>query len=98
MIHPSPLAVQHIFQQFQQKYFSSSTIAFVQRIEQVRKDIGHSPRFPDSPTYAQHLRSCWRKVDELENEMQQVYGFSKEQAIQIWKDERELLNKQLKVD
>lgn len=52
MLHPSPRAVEYIWQRLADTYFSDATKTFLREWEPVRKGLAHRPSNPGSPEYA----------------------------------------------
>lgn len=96
MIHPSPAAVDFIFQHFQQKFISeASVLSLMKQIETFRRNIEHRPRFPQSPVYKQHLGKCMQQLQELESEFDQLSLTYQRQQLQEDRDQLEKIVTQI---
>lgn len=93
MIHPSAAAVDFIYQRFQEKYMPDpSTRAMMKQIETVQRNVQHRPRFPQSPSYVQHLRTCLHQVYTLDAHCQ---AQRLPHATDLWQEERKALEETL---
>ncbi|MDD3323059.1 MAG: GSCFA domain-containing protein [Paludibacter sp.] len=57
MQHPSDVAVNYIWERFKMTYFSTSTIALIEKLEQLNDDLNHRPLFPQSDEYKLFVKS-----------------------------------------
>ena len=68
MVHPSELAVDYIWEQFQESHISHEARSLFKRIEAVHRAMEHRPFNPDSPA---HERFRQRYADETRRLMQE---------------------------
>lgn len=68
MLHPNPLAIEYIWEKFQQTYFNINTIELCKRFQQLQKMKDHRPFNPESDAYKTHLQ----KIKDLEKELIKV--------------------------
>ena len=67
MLHPSPLALDIIWERFSQFAFSSQTQEMNAKFEQLRRMKEHRPLFPESDEYRRHLQRISALEQELNN-------------------------------
>ena len=65
MLHPSPQAVEYIWQQLVEHYFSPRAKDFLREWAPLKAALSHRPFNPDSPEYQQFLADTHAKVDTL---------------------------------
>lgn len=65
MVHPSPLAIDYIWQRFQETFFDSSTQAIIRACEQIQKGLAHRPTDASAPAYASFLQDLVDKMEQL---------------------------------
>jgi hypothetical protein len=51
LVHPSDMAIEYIWQQFQTAFFDTATQTFNQQIEKIKKALAHRPLHPQSAAY-----------------------------------------------
>lgn len=68
MLHPSPLAVEIIWQRFCETYLTQETITLGERFHQLHAMEAHRPLFPESEAYRRHLE----KTEALRNELRRL--------------------------
>lgn len=66
MTHPSPLAVEHIWQKFLTSHSSEKTRQTALAAEQIKRAMEHRPFSPQSPEYREFCLSELHKVKELQ--------------------------------
>lgn len=71
MLHPSPQAVEYIWQRLSELYLSDAAKLFIQRWRPIKEALGHRPFNPDSEEYKSFVMSTQEKYRAL----QQEYGF-----------------------
>lgn len=49
MLHPSPMAVDYIWERLRDSVFDRETLGYLREYEPIRKDLAHKPFNPDSP-------------------------------------------------
>ena len=65
MLHPSPQAVEYIWQQLVNHYFSPRAKQFLQEWAPLKAALNHRPFNPDSDAYRQFLADTNAKVNAL---------------------------------
>ena len=65
MMHPSPLAIEHIWKHFADVFFPPRTKKFLQTWEEIRQALDHRPFHPDSEQYKQFLSQIELRIDRL---------------------------------
>lgn len=65
MLHPSPQAVDYIWELFADAYFSAATKRFLEEWRPVKEALGHRPFNPDSEEYKAFMEKTMMKVAEL---------------------------------
>ena len=66
MLHPSPQAVEYIWQQLVEHYFSSAAKEFLREWAPLKAALGHRPFDPDSESYHDFMDKTMLKVAELQ--------------------------------
>ena len=68
LIHPSPAAVEVVFDRFAQSFMSDETRSLCSEVEKILSDAQHrvTPALACSQQYQQHLRSTLAKIDAFE--------------------------------
>lgn len=65
MIHPSAQAVEYIWQQLVEHYFSPRAKQFLQEWKPIKEAFGHRPFHPESEEYQRFLEETKKKEQEL---------------------------------
>lgn len=65
MAHPSPVAVEYIWEKFAGAYMSNSSRALCQTIEEINRAMAHKPFDVTSNAYRDFLRATLQKIDAL---------------------------------
>ena len=66
MLHPSPQAVEYIWQQLVEHYFSPAAKEFLREWAPLKAALGHRPFDPDSESYHDFMDKTMLKVAELQ--------------------------------
>lgn len=74
MLHPSPQAVDYIYERMAASYFSSATILFLQRWEPIREALAHRPFHPESDAYQSFLLETQKKFEALKKDYPMMEG------------------------
>ena len=69
MTHPSPLAIDYLWQRFADTFFDAPTRNAASRIEEVTKALEHRPLHPESDEYRRFLRQTLLKIEEIQKEL-----------------------------
>ena len=72
MAHPTPLAINYIWERFAQVAFSSETTKLIARIEQIATDVAHRPFNPTSDAYKTFCAKNLDRIKELNKEYPQL--------------------------
>ena len=65
MCHPSPVAVDYLWERFGDTYFDNSTRQLISRLEEITKALNHRPLHPDSHQHQHFLRQTEDKLQAL---------------------------------
>lgn len=65
MLHPSPLAVEYIWQRFSDHLFSGETREILKEWNEIQKAINHKPFQPESEGYKQFISQTLLKMERL---------------------------------
>ncbi len=65
MLHPSPVAVDYIWEKFKQTCFSETALKVAEDCGKIQKALAHKPFHPNSPEYKRFLGQIVLKIDEL---------------------------------
>lgn len=65
MLHPTPLAIGHIWGYFAEHFFSLSAKKLLQAWEKIRRGLEHRPFDPDSEQYKQFLSQLALRIEQL---------------------------------
>ncbi len=66
MTHPSPLAVEYIWQKFSGTYISDSSHTLCKAIEEIDRALAHRPFDAGSNAYKEFVRATLKKIDAIE--------------------------------
>lgn len=72
MLHPSPVAVNYIWEQLGKTYFSRETQALAEEIVALHKAAEHRPFQKDSEAYLTFLNQQLQKIDRLQQQHSQL--------------------------
>lgn len=61
MLHPSPVAVEYIWQRFSETYFDKNTTQLKKELEQLRADLNHRPMHPESSEFQIFIRNIEKR-------------------------------------
>ena len=65
MLHPSPQAVEYIFERLTETYLSSEARQFIKEWRPVKEALAHRPLHPESQEYQQFLAKTKEKIQQL---------------------------------
>lgn len=65
MLHPSPQAVEYIYERFAEAYFSPEAKRFVDEWHPVKAALAHKPFNPESPEYKAFRERTLQKLEDL---------------------------------
>ena len=65
MLHPSPLAIEYIWQCFCDTYFKQDTLQIMRQWDDIRKGIEHRPFNAESDAYRRFLSQILLKIEKL---------------------------------
>lgn len=66
MLHPSPLAIEIIWNRFVTHYFEQKTITIMEQWQKVKKALQHKPIEPESKAYQQFIKKTLKELAALE--------------------------------
>ena len=69
MLHPTPLAINYIWECFSETYFTTATKNFLQTWEKIKKGLAHRPFDTKSDAYQRFLREILLKIEQLKEKM-----------------------------
>lgn len=61
MLHPSPVAVEYIWQRFSETYFDKNTTQLKKELEQLRADLNHRPMHPESSEFQIFIKNIEKR-------------------------------------
>ncbi|WP_136483113.1 GSCFA domain-containing protein [Cognatitamlana onchidii] len=67
MVHPSPLAIQYIWEQFKSVWISQSAFGTIKAVENIHKGLQHKTFNPDSLAHQRFLEKLQHKIEELQS-------------------------------
>lgn len=82
MIHPSPTAVDYIWERFSGTYFPEDTRTFMRQWEGIRKGLSHKPFNPESESYRTFLSQILLKIEQLKEKFPYLDVQNEEQICQ----------------
>ena len=65
MLHPSPQAIEYIWERFSDRYFDSETHRYLADFEPIRKALQHRPLEPESPAAIRQQEQTHQRMTEL---------------------------------
>ncbi|MEQ8302142.1 MAG: GSCFA domain-containing protein [Cyclobacteriaceae bacterium] len=65
LLHPSPAAIDYIWEKFQERYFTSETRGFVHEWSEIRKGLAHKAFQPSSKAHQAFLQQLLSRLKEL---------------------------------
>ncbi len=68
MLHPSPQAVDYIWEKFGEAFFSADTFALMKRIDKVNRGLLHRPFSPESEAYRRFYAALEKEINILETD------------------------------
>ena len=69
MLHPSPMAIEYIWECFSKCYFSPETQAVLKEWEEIRRSIAHKPFSPESDGYRKFLSQIVLKIVRIKEKL-----------------------------
>ena len=72
MIHPTPLAINYIWERFADAAFSDDTAKLISRIEQIATDMAHRPFNPEGEAYKTFCAKNLTRIATLKKEYPQL--------------------------
>ena len=70
MLHPSQVAVQYIWECFQQTYFSPKTIEFIEQFEHLNRILHHQPLDASNTLHQQLVAQTIEQINQLKHAIQ----------------------------
>lgn len=77
MVHPSPLAIQYIWERFGEAFFTDDTRQLIGECEAIRRALAHKPFHPEAEEYKRFLGQIVLKINRL-NRKYPYLDFEKE--------------------
>ena len=65
MLHPSPQAIEYIWERFSERYFDAETHRYLSDFEPIRKALRHRPIDPESPAAIHQQEQTHQRMNEL---------------------------------
>lgn len=65
MVHPSPLAVEYIWERFADTYFTADTKSIIRQCNDICRALSHRPSDPESESYRKFIDATNDKIDAL---------------------------------
>lgn len=72
MVHPSLLAIDYIWEQFHNSFFSKETMQVANEIQELHKALAHRPFRKESPTYRQFINIQIEKIHQLQVQLPSI--------------------------
>ena len=69
MMHPSPLAIEYIWECFSNCYFTPSTLSFLKEWNKIRRGLAHRHFNPETEAYQVFLSQILLKLEELKEKL-----------------------------
>lgn len=82
MLHPSPLAIEYIWQRFAENFLSRETLAILKEWGDIQKAINHKPFQPESDTYKRFILQTLLKMERIS---EKIHSFDISKEIEIVK-------------
>lgn len=70
MLHPSPVAVDYIWEQFQQTFFDKKTIGFIEEFEKLNRILHHQPFDASNEVHQQLVAQTIEQIKDLKHAIQ----------------------------
>ncbi|NDP21755.1 MAG: GSCFA domain-containing protein [Paludibacter sp.] len=74
MLHPSEVAIDHIWERFSETYFTSETFKIKTQLERLRADLQHRPLFPESEEYLSFMKNIEKRKSTILSEYPYLSG------------------------
>jgi hypothetical protein len=72
MIHPSPIAIQYIWQRFAETSISDESQLVMKEVETIQKGLAHRPFNPNSESHQQFLSKLQDKIAKLQKQFPKI--------------------------
>lgn len=72
MIHPTPQAVNYIYDIFEKHYLEEKESSIRARIQNINNSLGHKPLFPDSENHQVFKNQLLNKIEKIESEFPHI--------------------------
>ena len=69
MMHPTPLAINYIWERFSETFFTNETKKYIQEWEKIQKGLSHRPFDCNSDAHQRFLREILLKIEQLKEKM-----------------------------
>ncbi len=77
MLHPSPLAANHIWECFEESYFDEETRSIASQVEEINRALAHSPINGNSAAHSEFKSKLLLKIETIKGKYP-YFDFSKE--------------------
>ena len=67
MVHPSPTAVNYIWDKFQESYINTDSQKLMTEVDKINQALNHRPFQPDSDSHKKFLESTLSKIEKFKN-------------------------------
>ena len=79
MLHPSPQAVEYIWDSFRTNYLTEETLAVMEEWQQINQALHHRPLHPESDAYREFMHQTMLKLKRLQEKFP-YFGDEKDEA------------------
>lgn len=72
MIHPSPMAIDYIWERFAETHISQESISIMEEVTTIQKGLAHRSFNPNSASHKQFIENLNKKIHTLESKFPQI--------------------------
>ena len=72
MTHPSPIAIQYIWERFADTYFNKDTKILCSQCQQIQKALNHKTDNPESPAYKSFIERTLQQIETIRKQHPQI--------------------------
>ena len=65
MLHPNPVAINYVWEKFQQVWFTDDAVSFSKRIDAVQKSLEHKPFNPKTDAHKTFLETLEKEKNNI---------------------------------
>lgn len=77
MIHPSPIAIDYIWERFAETHLSSESISVMEEVATIQKGLAHRPFNSESESYKKFVENLNKKINSIQKRYQFIEFHSK---------------------